>query len=392
MMILFTLFIWFDFNEKEFKVLRKNSINKPVFVVCYSPYCPHCRNLPEQTHEFSNMIQNRTDVYVTSINCAESDHCQIFKATHTPFIVLVYGERRKYWPKIRSKNIDDWMKVVDKYTNDNIREIFTEKQLIEAKNEPTDGGTTFYLEVPSKDDDYLRCLTGLSRRYLVYNDTFIYKVVQDLKTPKLFAFQSPECSKEFFFNGKSDSNKLLLRQTIEDFVSAYKFGHLHRYDIDEYKQEAKQRSLFILFVEDNLDKDQMIALRGFPSDYCFFASIGWISLRESLSAMKLVGRTKSDLPLLAYKSQKCLSLYFGNISKVHKSQFIQRALNNEICGMAIHESAPDEIISDKKISGLQFIIGYFSIFLSIIMIIRSKSGSKGNFEDIVLNISENKEE
>ncbi|OHT03336.1 hypothetical protein TRFO_29252 [Tritrichomonas foetus] len=413
MLFLFSLFIWWDFNENEFDQLKKESNKKPIFVVCYSHYCPHCSGLPEGTKQFSDGIGNRTDFYVTMLNCADNQGCHHFKLTGTPHMVLVTGTNRKYWPRIYSKNGEDWIKFIDKYVKPSLRRIETDEEYEMARNEPSDGGTTFHLETPfnfpsennsnsivkENEDGYkesihlLSELNDLSMKYVIYNDTFTYRVNKELKKPILYAHTCPKCSVTF----KGDGD-------VSEFIETYKFGSRHRYDMDEYKKTIKKKPLFAVFVEEKLNSAQEYALESLPASYFNQPNkrskselpeptFGWVSLKDSKSAMNVVNRPKSDLPLFVYNFKGCLVIHTGRMIDAAASGFIKASLKGKLCGKVINEKM--EVInyedtankyglqpkseqaigmmSMKNIVGYKFIFLYTFGLLFLILIIRMKS-------------------
>jgi thiol-disulfide isomerase/thioredoxin len=42
---------WWNFTNDEFEEKKAHSLEKPVFVVCYSRWCPHCFGFPEATRD-----------------------------------------------------------------------------------------------------------------------------------------------------------------------------------------------------------------------------------------------------------------------------------------------------------------------------------------------------
>lgn len=384
LLILFSILTWWEYNDDEFEEKKKNSFQKPILVVCYSKYCPHCNGLPEGTKQYSDGIGNRTDIYVTTIECSEKTGCYRFQITGTPHIVLVIGKNRRYWPRIYSKNGEDWNKIIDSYLNPSLREIKTDQELSKAIDEPTNGGATFHLETPDTTNQIFLTLKNLSNRYRLYNDTFTYRLNNKLSTPQLTVYNSPSCSFQYYPNSES----------VEDFVHTHRFGPKHRYDMDEYSKTMKKIPLITAYVEENLNGAQKYALKTFSNNFCNKAKFGWISLKESKNMMKFVGKNNSELPLLVFHHKKCVSVYKGRIIKAEESGFLAAALDNHICGSTMEngqfiKNVTDEInLSNKdlsatkkwKISGYKFSIVYLFTLLFLIIFIRFRS------------VDENKEE
>ena len=384
LLILFSILTWWEYNDDEFEEMKKNSFQKPILVVCYSKYCPHCIGLPEGTKQYSDGIGNRTDIYVTTIECSEKTGCYRFQITGTPHIALVIGKNRRYWPRIRSRNGEDWNKIIDSYLNPSLREIKTDQELTDAINEPTNGGATFHLETPDTKNPIFLSLKNLSNKYKLYNDTFTYRLNTKLESPQLAVYNSPTCSFKYYPNTES----------VENFVHAHRFGPKHRYDMDEYSKTIRKIPLITAYVEDSLNGAQKYALKSFSNNFCSKAKFGFISLKESKNMMKFVGLNNSELPLLVFHYKKCVSVYKGRIVKAEESGFLGAALDNHICGttmengQVIKKNATDEmnlannlsIFRRWKFSGYKFSMIYLFTLLFLILVIRFKS------------IDENKEE
>lgn len=388
LLFLFSILTWWEYNDDEFDKMKTNSMNKPILVVCYSKYCPHCNGLPEGTKQYADGIGNRTDIYVTMIECSENPGCYRFQITGTPHIALVIGKNRRYWPRIRSKNGEDWNKIIDSYLNPTLREIKTDQELIEAINEPTDGGATFHLETPDTKNQIFQSIQNLSNRYRLYNDTFTYRINTQLESqsPQLTVYTSSSCSIQYQPNSG----------TVEEFVHTHRFGPKHRYDLDEYSKTFRKTPLITIYAEENLNGAQKYALKSFSNDFCNKAKFGWISLKESKNMMKNVNKNNSELPLLVYHYKKCVSIYKGRVIKAGESGFLGASIDNHICGATMENgqvikknitqesnsnaSLKEPIPERLKISGFKFSMIYLFSLLFLILVIRLRSTDENKEE------------
>jgi hypothetical protein len=230
--------------------------------------------------EYSDSDGNRTDVLVTMIDCAvEQENCAIFKVGGTPQMQLVIGPRRRYWPRIGSRDGKDWNVFIDLYVKPSLREITTDEELENAKQEPWDGGTTFHAEVPSNTSDLRKELSQFSKEFRIYNDTFTYRVNSSLTSPVITAWTSPHCA--------------VVYETgpLRAFIDAWKFGCRHRYDKEEYQIMNHRSASLIMMVEEHLAHAQNFALSQLPKGYCDKVEFGWSSAKESKSMLKEVNKT-----------------------------------------------------------------------------------------------------
>ena len=306
---------WWDFNEEEFPKIVSNSFLKPLFVLCYSYSCPHCHGLPELLRNFSQNEGNRNDIYFTSIECSTTTYCRHFSVTGTPHLVVVMGPDRKYWLPVPGRNISSWAPFVENILQKKLRPISSEEELLRAKQEPTSGGTTFYLETPSITTQYFQKIQTLSQRYQIYNDTFVYSINPSLSSFKLTAYLSPECG----ITMKTNEN-------IETFLSQNKFGYLHKYDLQEILDFISQNKAVILITDRPLSTAQKNSFSSLQSHFCQTIRYGWASTSNEPKMLKITGRTNWDLPFLFGSDMQngCEWIYKGKIKDAFKNGFLEK--------------------------------------------------------------------
>ena len=312
---------WWDFNEEEFPKIVANSFTKPLFVLCYSPTCPHCHGLPELLKNFSQNEGNRKDIYYTSIDCSISTHCNYyFHISGTPHLVVVMGSQSKYWLPVPGRNISTWSPFVEKILQINMQEILSEKELLTFKQEQTFGGTTFYLETPSTSTSYFKIISRLSRRFQLYNDSFIYSVNPSLNSFKFTAYISPDC-------GITMNNN----ENIESFIQKYKFGYLHKYDSQEMLDLISQEKTVLLINDRPLASSQIFAFSTLQSHFCQKIRYGWASSSNEPQVLKITSHVSWDLPFLFGSDMKngCEWMYKGKISDAFKNGFLQKVANGK---------------------------------------------------------------
>jgi hypothetical protein len=313
---------WWNFTNDEFEEKKRNSVALPIFVVCYSHWCPHCSGLPEGTVQYSESDGNRSDVLVTMIDCAERHaECAHFQIAGTPHMVLVMGPRRKYWPRVYSKVGRDWNAFIDRYVRPSLRAVATDAELAAAKREPADGGTAFHLETPRAGTALLRELANLSREFRIYNDTFTYRVSRARRGALLTAHTAPDCAAAW--DGRD----------LRAFLEAHKFGSRHEYDQDEYRLLARRTKAAVLVVEEAATDGQKYALRSLPRRFCDAIAFGWLKVKDSPHLLREFRRNASELPFLMYSDQnKCRAFLRGRTADAETSGFLDKAANGELCG------------------------------------------------------------
>ena len=124
-LIIFGFSTWWDFNGTEFPTKLANSFNHPIFVLCYSPYCPHCVGLPQGLLNYNNSILGqRTDIDITMIDCYNLARvCYDFHIHGTPYITLILGDNYRYWPSTSERAGPGWDRFINEHIGPNLRQI-----------------------------------------------------------------------------------------------------------------------------------------------------------------------------------------------------------------------------------------------------------------------------
>lgn len=330
---------YWKWNKAEFNKIKKNSFEKPLVMVCYSRYCPHCDGLEQGTREYAEGYGNRSDSYVSMIDCAVSPDCSLFHISGTPTITLVMGSNDKYWVRIPSRDGHVWNEYLDIYLSSNIREIFSDEELYNATLEPTNGGTTFYLETPSKKDPIFLELSKLSKKYRLFNDSFVYKINPSISKSILRSFRSPYSYQTYdnFLKMKIhrklyDSHGKPYSQ-LEQFLDFYKFGYRHIYTNEEYKEMIKYSPMMTFVTESNsLSTYQTNIFQIINRNYSHIA-FGFLPITESKGIIEKSISSNNHLFLLYDdKSHNCRFITFSRISSLLNSPLLQLIKTKEICG------------------------------------------------------------
>ncbi|OHT15424.1 hypothetical protein TRFO_42498 [Tritrichomonas foetus] len=351
---------WWNFSENEFPSIVRNSINKPLFALCYSPYCPHCIGLPEGFQNYNKGIGNRSDILITSIDCYNKGGCHHFGIRGTPHIALVLGTRRRYWPACPERGPEGWDRWINERIGPNLRRVHTDEEIEFSKREPTDGGTTFLLEVSSENDEFVETMRQISKTYRIYNDTFVYIVRENVTKdfiPTVYAYYSEFCYHKF--QGPISQ--------LKSFIESNKFGVFHRYDSDEFRELNRKNVNAVLFLTDSdPSPSQKDALRLLNKDHCDSGyTFGWANVKDEKNILTATGVKSVDLPLMyhigtnKYEGRK----YKGKITKIWENNFL---VNNSADSRALLD-AESEMIT---IQGIQYRGKfYFKIFFFGIIIL-----------------------
>jgi len=304
---------WWEYDESTFQEKVKNSLDMPIFALCYSPYCPHCHGLPEGLKKYSEGLGNRTDFLITSINCQVSYGCRHFHIPGTPVMALVIGSNWRYWPITGERGPEGWDRWINETIRANLREVKDDNELNVAKLEPKDGGSTFYLEVGDENHPFIDSLRNYSRYFRIFNDSFVYRINKNLTEPKLVAYRTPHCTKEF----KGSITDL------EKFFEANKYGLYHRYDYNEFAHLSSREKVAIYVNEGGITNAQRNGLMKLSQHYCDKVTFGWTNIDDEKQILKLSKKQKVDVPFLYVVDRKirCERVWMKKLLSAHYELF-----------------------------------------------------------------------
>ena len=346
---------WWDYSAISIGDKIKNSYQKPILFLCYAHYCPHCHGLPEGLKKYSEGLGNRDDIYISMVDCAQSN-CGRFKIIGTPTIYLIVGDKPRYWPVSPERGPEGWDRWVNQSMAPSLREIKTDKEFEQALEEPVGGGSVFYYQTSDENDPVLEDIKYFSRFFKLFNDTFVYKYDKSLKK-KLTAHTSKHCS--FVYKHSLQSKKNLAQ-----FFDEYKFGIHHRYDTDEITLVGTNKKFgAILFTGEDLSDSQRDALSEISKEDCR-AEYGWFKTdSDSLTTLRSFGASFDDLPFLLGVGKRAGKklIYKGRVRNAWKSGFLQ-LIKNRASGNVMRSFVAKITVEDI----LAFLIVLLIVLLGIL--------------------------
>lgn len=350
--------VWWNYNRRLMSDKIQNSDKTPVFALLYSPSCVHCHGLPEKLEAYSSTNSSRNDVIFTSINCDVTGNCGRFPVDSFPTFILVIGNQQRYWPKTFDRNPETWEEMISRYSKRKMIEIRSDEELDRQVTETSQGGSTFYFEIPSENDTVYQLMQSLYRKYLIFNDTFVYKIEPTISTPKIYAYRSPVCYEEF--SGK------LIKSEIIAFLDEFRYSHAHRYDTREWRLENNNHRTLTYIGYHHPSYHQIEETMSVSKWFCHDVSIGWAQGTNFELALRTLRINVTELPVTvaANKEQNCISI-------VNQTDVVslRRALNAQVCDSRFKNIWREALIR-VKIPGTGFTIFLFSCGLGAIMLIR----------------------
>ena len=350
--------VFWKFQSRHWNEKVKNSFKTPLFVLAYQTSCVHCHGLPEKHIQYSDSRPDRTDVIFTSVDCDYETVCRRFPFGSYPNYMLVVGDNPKYWQVVDSRDPEDWEEYIERYTHFTVKEIKSTDELTREIFNSMYGGTVFYAEVPSKEDELLKILGPEIKKFVVFNDSFIYRVNPDINKSTFTAYRSPFCSE--MYKGP------LYKSEIFSFVNDLKFGHLHQYDDYEWFEESGNRRTLIDFEYSQINNERRQKLAQYSALFCQNTSIGWLSAFNAHLAVRGLRLNYTEMPSLvaANKETNCISSF--DITNVAAARY---ALSSQLC-MARFGKVWGTALIRTKVSGLKVTIFLCSAGCTAIFLIR----------------------
>lgn len=279
---------WWDYDASHIDEMIKNSIEKPLFILFYSHYCGHCHGLPEGLQAYSEGLGNRSDIYLSKVDCADERRaCGKFQIRGTPTMLLIMGNDRDYWPESPERGAEGWDRWINMSIAPSVIRVRSFDDVTPALNDYKNGGSVFYLEVPSEDHPYFLKYKEISRTHKFYESKFYYALGSG---PKLTGYTSKFCSIKF--SGSVEK--------MEEFITNNKFSAAHKFTDKELVDVGIRKPAAVLVTnKDSIHQVQAEALHELTKGHCDF-QYGWVSATgdSAKEVHKMTATTHLDLPCI----------------------------------------------------------------------------------------------
>ncbi|EAY17350.1 hypothetical protein TVAG_319450 [Trichomonas vaginalis G3] len=313
---------WWQYNAAEYQLYENNSFRHPIFAVCTSTRCPHCKGLPEALHAYSDMVGNNTKVVFTNINCAETSFCPRVPVRGVPAFVLIRGPDPKYWVQTYERNFLGWGRFLEQTVKAHAVELTNPADLSREITKTFRGSTTFFLSVPENDAATLKAYKRTVPDYHPMGCTFLYK--KEGTVAKITAYRSPNCF----------ISKEITADEIPDFVEANKYSSYHHFTRHELTMAiSKNISVFVTVGQDNLNQEQHSALDQLSTKHCGKMEFGWAEKESDNDVIHFSKMSGDDVPYYFSMNprEKCYHIQKGFPSEPTLSQFMQNTFEAKQC-------------------------------------------------------------
>lgn len=307
-MIYFLLLIlgWWNYNESEFPSIFKNSWDRPLYAICYSQNCPHCKGIPSRFHSFSKTLANNDEIIYTAIDTGNSTACYKLGARYVPYFVFARGTNPKYWLHPQFTCPFRWRDFVADWGGPKIIEFSGAKRAVEEHAKTTlNGGSLFFLQA-NKQDPIYQIYTDLSTKYHIFNDTFLFSSKATGK-PKLTIYTSTNCSQSYYVNSTN----------IVKYIKKFRFSSLHYFDKPEFLKMTKSANSVLWMNDGQLNGTRLQLFDEIANRKCGKAQFGWSHLNINKDISKLL-QTDLDSP------------YIATVTKKNQCQFIHSLKSEDV--------------------------------------------------------------
>jgi thiol-disulfide isomerase/thioredoxin/preprotein translocase subunit Sss1 len=316
--------IWWDFKEADFIQYEENSLKRPIFAVCTSTHCPHCKGLPDMLKSYSNMLGNNTPIVFTNINCQRSTVCNKIGVKGVPSFVLIRSTKPKFWVQTYDRNMLGWNKFLQTHIKGETFEIQSDEKLNELIRNTYEGGTTFYLQIGNGDDseEIFRAYQKQSVYYHVTGCTFAYR--RGEKETKITAYTSIHCS----------VTENITAKTMQKFIEQNYYSDFYHFDSNELYDKIYENKTTMLFVGENpLGSAQRDAIDSLSKKYCNKITFGWADKSADIHVDRFAGKTSEDddFYFIVNPIEKCFSLGTGNPAETDLEDFIAKSTEEPQC-------------------------------------------------------------
>lgn len=341
--------VYWEFKQTEYFSKLRNSMNVPIFAVCYSEFCPICKEIPDLVKEYTEGKGKREDVIITMLECTNHPYlCKNFHTMGFPHIVLVMGNDYRRWPRVYDRDIDKWDEFINKY-------LYPEIKNNSESNLHFDAGSQYVITTPSLNSSYYRSIQEKYKQYRLMNVDFYYEINESITEPIITVYRSKTTSEVF------DSKK----ESLDSFIDRTRFPMLHEFTFHEF-EEISNYPYYLYHVEGKITDIEKTFLANLSTIHGQNMIVGWTS--DVVIARRHFLESK-DIPISIYKSKKCTARSKYRIVDLDKIDFF----NQTDKGVACQYEFWSGLKNNNGIRGYTFQYYFLSICMLIILISRIKT-------------------
>ena len=350
--IFLSIFEWWTFTDNQYFEKEANSWEKPLYIACVSPRCPHCQGIPQRFESFSRMSDDENNSIMSSVDCSKSIHCRHLGAKYLPYFVFIRGTEKKYWLEPNFNCPIRWIEFLKDYTSPTAIKIEKNEQFNELIEKSINGGSTFILYISNENNKLKEIFIKLSIKYRIFNSSFGYEINENYNNSKLRIYKSPLYFEEYLIN----------ELNLNNIIQENKFSNLHRFNFNEWNESIFKKKTGILMIDNEINNYNLSILINLSNKFGKEINFGWGKLKKENQISFKLGlnnKTNSYFALVDQKNQ--LKWIYNNNLNYSKIEYFINFQTNEKEGKKIF------LLNFKK-NNLSFIIGII-IFILIFIIL-----------------------
>ena len=318
--MIFLIFLWWNYTDKEFEKIETTTLFKPIFSVCTSPTCPHCKGIPESLKSYSDSLGNKTKIIFTNINCGYTKFCKRFGIQGVPSFFLIRGNNKKYWTTTYESKPNGWNQFLNNEIGPNIFEIQSLNNVSFSNFQ--NGGSFFHLELNRSQLLLYKRYSHLSSIYKIYGTKFSYT----------FNTNSNSILTIYYSNQKFNKYLNIDLNNINNLIEKNLFSYYHHYDVLEFITIIKEKPLILIVTTTSTSNSQINIINNLIFENLNI-TIGWASMDTDKYTLEVSKNFKNIKPFLFGINQKknCLIKYYYLENNINYSLFINNLLNGNNC-------------------------------------------------------------
>lgn len=350
MLFLFSIFYYEEFTNITWDEKMNHTNHLPGFVLCYAPWCHHCKHALPTFKLFSDKYKNDSRIFIGTINCMNySKLCNDLKVDGFPTYINSYlNSTEEIWLNHDNPSYEkNTQRLIDlsenKYFDQKYAQLekFPHFEFTFQKDNQTLVNSAS--EAISTSDIYLD--PSYSMKY-GDNNSLIAKLGQNIEVTMDSEFTTDN-----------------IRKFLNEFQHSY-------YGDWSFRTIRRIQRRFVIIVDDYDGKDDQNNLQKYKSYFTQYGEkFAWGNpnsiKREKFNS--IFNLTKSDYPAAIVIIPHPRRPKFVKISNLNNEQQIEHVLNEKYDNLELHnfnESAP----FDKSFRTTMIIAACFIVFLALLLI------------------------
>lgn len=227
----------YNIRGKDAEKLFTESEHKPIFVVLYSQWCPHCHEFKPVKEQLESFYKGSKSIDMTQINCdQERELCSKFEGSGTPRIYITTSTIEKAEKYDSSRTLEELKAFIKKYIEPPILQISSNSQLKSEIKQNYD--SSIFILQDLDNTKISKIIEKLAANYVSYPCQFFNLTYKKYNTDSPVLFQLYPHTKKVI----NITNNVLTEARIKKFVEEHIYPSFsqassHFFEIQKYLRE-----------------------------------------------------------------------------------------------------------------------------------------------------------